>query len=274
MTELGDLTEEVALNPDAPQPPFPLYLDLPRTWTLLDTNPSTWERSAQGMLDTTFRRSKLSARERREVMGFFDQLVADCQQAGAALSLIQVGRLSAGGAASLGIHLAFGEDAQPAGLAAVQDSLPRNGTTTEVDSGVGPALMHSERMTMVPPGATELVALTSIQIYVPIPDTTWTAVFATASAYPELTEPVERLLRAIVASFRRDIEPAPAADPVEDEPDTEPADFAELPRAKGPGIERGFTTLVRKRIEPADTPDETSDETPDEDASGTSGVRS
>jgi hypothetical protein len=262
MTEIGELAEEVELNPEAPQPPFPLYLDLPRTWTFLDTNPATWERSAQNMLDTTFHRSKLSARERREVMGFFDQLVADCQQAGAALSLIQVGRLSEGGAASLGIHLAFGDEGQPASLASVRDSLPRTGTVTEVDSGVGPALLHSERMTMVPPGATELAALTSIQIFVPIPGTTWTAVFATASAYPELTDPVEQLLRAIVASFRRDLDPAAIADPAADADaaeSTDPAAFTALPKTKGPGIERGFTTLIRKRIEPAGgaTPDDT-----------------
>lgn len=249
MTQISELTDTVELNPDAPQPPFPLFLELPGSWTLLDTNQSTWERSAQDMLDTTFHRSKLSAKERREVLGFFDQLVADCQQAGAALSLIQVGRLSAGGAASLGIHLAFGDEGQPANLAAVQDSLPRNGTITEIASGVGPALLHTERMTMVPPGATELVALTSMQIFVPIPDTTWTAVFATASAYPELTEPVERLLRAIVAGFRRDEVPLPAE--AAQEP-ADPAEFTPAPRSKGPGIERGFTTLVRKRIDPAD----------------------
>ncbi|WP_029137920.1 hypothetical protein [Nakamurella lactea] len=255
MTEIGELTETIELNPDAPQPPFPLYLELPSSWTLLDTNPATWERSAQNMLDTTFHRSKLSARERREVLGFFDQLVADCQQAGAALSLIQVGRLAAGGAASLGIHLAFGDEGRPASLASVQDSLPRNGITTEVGSGVGPALMHSERMTMVPPGATELAALTSIQIFVPIPGTTWTAVFATASAFPELTDPVERLLRAIVASFRREPEPnAAVGQPTDETPpeSDDPAEFTELPKGKGPGIERGFTTLVRKRIDPGD----------------------
>jgi hypothetical protein len=248
VTEIRELSDTVELNPDAPQPPFPLFLELPGSWTLLDTNPATWERSAQDMLDTTFQRSKLSAKERREVMGFFDQLVSDCQQAGAALSLIQVGRLSTGGAASLGIHLAFGDEGRPATLGSVQDSLPRNGTTTEIVSGVGPALLHSERMTMVPPGATELVALTSIQIFVPIPGSTWTAVFATASAHPELTEPIERLLRKIVAGFRREQDPVPAVAEEDDDADT--AEFTELPRSKGPGIERGFTTLVRKRIEP------------------------
>lgn len=264
MTELRELSERVELNPDVPRPSFPLFMDLPATWSMLDTNPSSWERSAQKMIDTTFRGSRLAGKERREVMAFFDQLVADCQQAGATISLIQVGRLQQGGAASLGIHLAFGDEGQPATVEMVRDTLPRNGITREVSSGVGPAVLHSERMTMVPPGATELVALTSIQIFVPIPDTSWTAVFATASAYPELTEPVEQLLIRIVESFRRTAEPEPAPIDVTDggaidgsadgNATDDPDDFVELPRTSAPGIERGFTTLVRKRIEPVQPP--------------------
>jgi hypothetical protein len=254
VTELRELSETLELNPEAAQPPFPVYLDLPAEWTLLDTNPATWERSAQNMLDSTFSRSRLTAKERREVMGFFDQLVADCQQAGAVISLIQVGRLQQGGAGSLGIHLVFAEEREPAGLGMIRDSLPRTGTTAEVPSGVGPAIMHSERMTMVPPGATELVALASIQIFIPIPDTHWTAVFGTASAHPELTDPVEQLLRRIVSSFRLTVEPAPpgnSSPPPEGGTEIEDsAEFTEVPRSKGPGIERGFSTLVRKRLDP------------------------
>jgi len=266
MTELGALSERIDLNPQALFPPFPMYMDLPAEWTLLDTNPATWERSAQNILDTTFHRSRLSAKERREIIGFFEQLVADCQQANAALSLIQVGRLQEppGGAASLGIHLAFADEGQPSSLGMIRDTLPRNGTTTEVVSGVGPAVLHSERMTMVPPGATELVALTSIQIFVPIPDSTWTAVFATASAYPELTDPVERLLRRIVGSFRLTEDPAEVtASPSTADDAADPAEtgtgedvFTPAPPTKGgPGIERGFTTLVRKRIGADEAPD-------------------
>ena len=254
MTELRQLSERIHLNPQAPLPPFPMYMDLPAEWTLLDTNPATWERSAQNILQTTFHRSRLSAKERREIIGFFEQLVADCQQAHAALSLIQVGRLQEGGAASLGIHLAFADEGQPSGLGMVRDTLPRNGTTTDVASGVGPAVLHSERMTMVPPGATELVALTSIQIFVPIPESTWTAVFATASAYPELTDPVDRLLRRIVGSFRLTEDPAdvPSVGSGVDDGGGEaaPAEedaFTPASPTKGRGIERGFTTLVRKR---------------------------
>lgn len=270
MTELRDLRDRLELNPEAAYPPFPVFLDLPADWTLLDTNPASWERSAQNMLDTTFHRSTLSARERREIIGFFEQLVADCQQAGAALSLIQVGRLQEGGAASLGIHLAFGDEKAPADLGRIRDSLTRSGTITEVQSGVGPALLQRERSTMVPPGATELVALTSLQIFVPIPDSTWTAVFATASAHPELTDPVEGLLRHIAGSFRLTEEPVvlSAEDTTgdgsgggSDDGSDDSSQFRAARSRSGPGIERGFTTFVRMQLRPdADGSDSTDGE--------------
>jgi len=249
-------TERIGLNPDAPQPPFPIWLGLPADWSLLDTNPATWKRSVETLLDTTFRASRLRGPERREVVQFFDQLVADCQRAGAAISLIRVGRRSEGGAASLGIHLAFADEGRPSSLARVRDTLPRTGSTAEIVSGVGPAVLQRDRMTMVPPGATEVVALTSLQVFIPIPDTTWTALLSTATAYPELTEPMENLLRMIAAQFRLTEELPSAADDGADAPDTESPPtandetFAPAAPVSGPGIERGFRTMVSKRIDP------------------------
>lgn len=278
MTALRDLQDRLDLNPEAAYPPFAVFLDLPADWTLLDTNPATWERSAQNMLDTTFHRSRLTGKERREIIAFFEQLVADCQQAGAAVSLIQVGRLLEGGAASLGVHLAFGDEKAPADLGRIRDSLARSGTITEIDSGVGPALLQQERTTIVPPGATALVAMTSIQIFIPIPGSHWTAVLATASAHPELTDPVDQLLRHIAASLRLTEEPTDAvatiAEHTGDGPD--PADaggrqdtFAAAPTAAGPGIERGFSTFVRKHLGPDPAPADARDTDTDTDTGAT-----
>ena len=264
MTQLRELpAERIELNPDAPQPPFPVWMALPADWTLLDTNPATWRRSAEDMIDTTFRSSRLRGPERREVMQFFDQLVADVQRAGAALSIIQVGRREAGGAASVGIHLAFADEGRPSSLARVRDSLPRTGTTTEIPSAVGPAVLQRDRMTMIPPGAVEVVALTSLQVFIPIPDTNWTAIFSTATAFPELTEPMEQLMRQVAAQFRLSAELAdPAANEDGARSDAAGSDGAEesaaeyeaAPRPKGPGIERGFGTFVTKRTGPDPTP--------------------
>ncbi len=254
MTQLRELpAERIELNPDVPQPPFPVWMGLPADWSLLDTNPATWRRSAETLVDTTFRASRLRGPERREVLEFFEQLVADCQRSGAALSLIQVGRREAGGAASVGIHLAFGDEGRPSSLARVHDSLPRTGTTTEVESGVGPAVLQRDRMTMIPPGATDVVALTSMQVFIPIPETTWTAIFATATAFPELTEPMDQLMRQIAAQFRltEELVPGGSGDGDVDPEPAAPAEFEEIPATRGPGIERGFRTMISKRVEPA-----------------------
>jgi len=260
VTQLRELpAERIELNPDAPQPPFPVWMALPADWTLLDTNPATWRRSAENMIDTTFRSSRLRGPERREVMQFFDQLVADVQRAGAALSIIQVGRREAGGAASVGIHLAFADEGRPSSLARVRDSLPRTGTTTEIPSAVGPAVLQRDRMTMIPPGAVEVVALTSLQVFIPIPDTTWTAIFSTATAFAELTEPMEELMRQVAAQFRLTeqlTDTASAEATVQDPAAAEASavQYEAAPRPKGPGIERGFGTFVTKRTGPDPVP--------------------
>ena len=252
MTLLSELTDRLELNPDATYPPFPVYLAVPTTWTLLDTNPATWQRSAELMVDETFHGSRVTGKERRQIIGFFGQLVEQCQQAGSALSILQVGRLREGVAASLGVHIAFVDEQTESTVGRIRDSLPRTGTVVELDSGVGPALQRSERTTFMPPGSGELVSMTSIQIFAPIQGTSWTVVLATASEYPELTEPVTTLLQNIAVSLR--LTEDPDADPDENDDDDVAEQFEQASSVRGPGIERGFTTLVRKKIGP-DTAD-------------------
>lgn len=202
MTQLGQqLGAGIPLNPDAAQPPFPVWMALPAGWSLLDTRPGSWKRSANELLNITFRGSRLPAAERRTFLSFIEGLVADCQAAGACVSLIMVGRREGGGAASAGIHIAFADDGVPASLGRVQDAIPRGGTRSEIDSGVGPAMLQRERMTMLIPGTGRLAALTSLQIFAPIPETTWTVALSTASAYPEITDRLESLLVEIARSI-------------------------------------------------------------------------
>ena len=239
MTQLRQqLGDGLPLNPDAPQPPFPVWMSLPATWSLLDTNPGTWRRSADDLLDTTFRGSRLPAAERRTFLGFIEGLVADCQASGACVSLIMVGRRAEGGAASAGIHVAFGDEGVPASLGHVQDSIPRAGTRTEIASGLGPAMLQRERMTMLIPGTGQLAALTSLQIFVPIPGTTWTAVLATASAYPELTDRLQNMLVEIARSMDVGEAPPPVADPAT--PDAAVGEAPPDARRAGPLITDGF----------------------------------
>ena len=266
MTSLAALTgERIELDPDVPFPPFPVWLALPESWSRLDPHPGTWRRSADDLIDTTFRGSRLPVRERREIIALLEGLVADCQRAGAALSLITVGRRAAGGAASFGLHLAFASDGRPASIGRVHDILPRTGVAGEIGTAAGPAVLHRDRMTMVVPGTAEIAVLTTIQAFVPIPDTSWTVVLSTASAHPELTDALESMLRHAAESVRVDAgpdDPADDADPTDVIGPTGPAAHAREPaseqthpvdRPVAPGIERGFGTLVVRRIGPAET---------------------
>lgn len=257
MTSLAELTgERIELNPDVPFPPFPVWLRLPSSWSRLDSNPATWRRSADEFIDTAFRGSRVTAKERRDIVALLEGLVADCQRAGAALSLITVGRREAGGAASFGLHLAFAGDDRPASLGRVHDVLPRTGVAGDIDTEVGPGVLHRDRMTMVVPGTAEIAVLTTIQAFVPIPDTTWTVVLSSASAHPELTDALESMVRAAAGSVRIEPSspgqrlpgerPADAGEPTE----TDLAELTELAveHPAAPGIERGFGTLVLRRV--------------------------
>lgn len=254
MTSLAELTgERVELDPDVPFPPFPVWLRLPAAWSRLDSNPATWRRSADELIDTTFRGFRLPAKERRDIVALLEGLVADCQRAGAALSLLTVGRRAAGGAASFGLHLAFADDGRPASVGRVHDILPRTGVATLISTDAGPAVLHRDRMTMVVPGTAEVAVLTTIQAFVPIPETTWTVVLASASAYPELTDALASMVRAAAGSVRLEAPTEPFQRFPEDADPCAPA-VVELAvtRPAAPGIERGFGTLVLRRMEPPD----------------------
>src|SRR5262245_9192950 len=120
--------DDLKLNPNVPHPPFEWVIGLPADWALLDTNPESWRRSAERLVDERFYGRKLPAAERRAVLGFLEQLVADCQGAGTALSLVQLGRMSTGRVGSAGMHLGwFDSSPDPAGLAVVREALPQSG---------------------------------------------------------------------------------------------------------------------------------------------------
>ncbi|MTD15258.1 hypothetical protein GIS00_15050 [Nakamurella sp. YIM 132087] len=257
---IGELpAEHVELDPAAPRPPFPLWMRLPAEWSLLDTNPATWQRSAEELVRTSFGGGKLPAAERRGVLSVLEDLVADCQRAGSALNLVTVGRLKAGTAFSAGIHVAFAGDERPATLGRVQDVLSRSGTTTEIGTASGPALLHRDRSTMVVPGTATIAALTNLQIFLPFAGTTWTAVLSTSSAFDELTPRLEALVREMAAGIRRTATDADGSDgvavdgvePAGDGSGEAGSDLAgAVPDAGGPGepmVERAIGAPVAER---------------------------
>jgi hypothetical protein len=240
--------QPLSLNPNVTHPPFPWLIAIPSTWALLDTNPQSWQRSAAKLVDERFTGRSLKAAERRAVLGFLEQLVADCQRANATLSMIQLGRMSTGAVGSAGLHLAwFDSRTEPASLALVRQSLPRSGVVEQVDTPSGPGLLHTDRASIVPPGASARVRSQVWQFFLPLPGTTWTAVLSAATPHPEM----EAMLRELIIVVAGSIERADPADGAPPRPDGPADSYESAPPVQGPGIEKGFGTMLRRRVDGA-----------------------
>ena len=193
----------LTIDPNAPHPPFPWTVDLPAGWARLDTAPATWARSAVRLVDGRLGGQDLRPAERRAALGVVEQLVSDCQRAGAALSLLLLGRLPDGTAGSAGLHLGWYDSAPgPAGLALVQDALPRTGTVEEFPTASGPALLHTDSVLTVPPGTARRVRSRVLQLFLPLPDTSWTAVLSGSTASSELRRPLGEAVRMVGGGLR------------------------------------------------------------------------
>jgi hypothetical protein len=241
--------EPLSLNPGVPHPPFPWLIDIPSTWSLLDTNPASWQRSASRLVDERFAGRSLKAAERRAVRDFLEQLVADCQRADATLSLIQLGRMSTGAIGSAGLHLAwFNSRTEPASLALVRQTLPRSGIIEEIDTPSGPGLLHTDQASIVPPGATTRVRSQVWQFFLPLPASTWTALLSAASPHPEMAAMLHELIVGVARSIRRADEAGDSAESPQ-RPDAGDDPFDSAPTTGGPGIEKGFGTMLRRRVE-------------------------
>jgi hypothetical protein len=243
-------SDGLQLNPEAPHPPFAWQVALPSDWALLDTHPASWQRSLDRLVDDRFAGRRLKSAEQRELLHALAELVAASQRAGTLVSLVQLGRLSNGGVASAGLHLAWYDSApDPAALMTVRQALSRQGTVEEVPTPGGVALLQRDHLSMVPPGTTSRVGLTSFQAFLPLAGTTWTVAVATAGAQPELLPMLRELVIAIVSSIRPlDNQPEPAEPAAPTSPPS--AGYSPTDPPDAPGMERGFGTLVPHRIDP------------------------
>ncbi len=240
------------LNRNAPHPPFTWQVALPDAWALLDTHPSTWQRSLDRLVDERLAGQRLRAADRREVLSQLEDLVVSAQRGGVLLSLVHFGPsshsgpLSGGGLASAGLHLAWYDSApELASLATVRQAAGRQGIVEEIQTAAGPVVLQRDHVMVTPPGLTTRRGLTSLQAFLPLRGRTWTVVVATASAHPELTDPLRELVLVVAGSVR-------LRDPAAGSADESTVDDAYHPVARpdAPGIERGFGTMVVRRIEP------------------------
>jgi hypothetical protein len=237
------------LNPDAAHPPFSWQVALPEDWALLDVHPATWQRGLDRLIDERFNGRHLRRAQVRSVREHLEELVVAAQRAGVLLSLVGLGALSTGEPASAGLNLAW-YDSAPLGasLALARQAIGRQGIVEEVETDAGMLLLQRDHTLVSLPGATARAGLTSLQAFLPLTGSTWTAVVATSSAHPEMTD----LLRDLVLITAGSIQP------LDDDPGVEPqsadakttAEFTPVEKPDRPGIERGFGTMVLRRFPP------------------------
>jgi hypothetical protein len=213
MTQL--LPEDgLRLNPDAAHPPFAWQVSLPDdgSWAMLDTNPTSWQRSAQRLVDERLAGARITMSQRREVLGVIGELVATCQQGGTLLSLVQIGALQSGEFSTAGLHIAW-YDSSPdvADLLTVRRATAGHGVVKEHDTPAGRVVMQRATHSSRAPGRDADVRLTSLQAFLPLTNRCWTAVVATSSAHGSLTDS----LHAVVLTVAGSIEPLDATGVVE-----------------------------------------------------------
>lgn len=247
------------LNPDVAHPPFSWRIALPDdpSWSVLDTHPSSWQRSAERFVDVRLAGRRVRSAERRELLDFIADLVAACQRGGTLISLVQLGFVTGGALASTGLHVAWYDSAPDlASLATVRQAISRQGVTEEHDTPAGTILVQRDFASLAAPGGRR-VGMTSLQAFLPLEGRTWTAVVATASPHPQLADLLHDLVIAVAGSIEViDHEDADtqAAEPPDQNGSA--SEYAPVPQPDAPGIERGFGTLRAHRIEPGRHRDE------------------
>lgn len=244
----------LALNPEAAHPPLTWHIALPAdaSWSVLDTHPSTWQRAAERLVDDKLAGRRIKTAERKAVLTTIADLVASCQQSGTVLSLLQIGFLSDGQLSAAGLHVAWYDSApDPAGLSTVRQALSRQGVVEEHDTQAGTLLLQRDFQSVAAPGRAERVGLTSLQAFLPLADTTWTAVVATTSAHPSMTDLLHGLVLEVAGSIHLlELDDDAASDPAAPTDSPEPAVYDKVEAPAAPGIERGFGTLVAHRVDP------------------------
>jgi hypothetical protein len=220
------------LNPDVASPPFAWQVALPDegSWCWLDTNPSSWPRSVERLVDDRLAGTRLRAAERRAAIANVGDIVSAAQQAGALLSLIQIGVLESGKLSTAGLQIAWYDSTpDPADRAMVRRAISDQGIVEEHETAAGPVLLQRDSQLVRPSGRDSKVRVTSLQAFLPVPDRCWTAVVATATAQPELTETLHAIVLAVAGSI-------------------EPLDDAGIIERSGPGPVASRPTLARHRV--------------------------
>lgn len=254
-----------ALNPQATHPPFAWRVDLPAdaAWTVLDTHPASWQRSADRLVDDRFAGTHLKTADRKAIVSVVADLVTSCQQGNVLLSLVRVGLDSDERFDTTGLHLAWYDSSpQPASLSTVRQAIARQGLTEEFATPAGTVLVQRDYQSVTSPatpppgGRPARLGLISLQAFLPIAGRCWTAVIASATTSERSAQALHDIVLTVAASIEilgggSPTDPPEPIDPTDTGSSTLDGDYVPVPTAAEPGIQRGFGTWVSHRVDPA-----------------------
>lgn len=234
-------TEQIRIG----HPPFAYRVEAPDDWAQLETAPNRWERSVQRILDDQADAARLPSAVRRGAASILADVVALAQQTGVVLCLAKLATDRNGQAFCGTLSLAWYDSAPVAAdlpfarLVAGGDA--RQGLELDTfETPIGPALLRREPTT-VPAEWGQLFPgrhAHTAQAFVPIPDTSWTALVSGTVGHPDHAELLGRLVRRMAAT----IEPQRPTEAPTDTAGEPPAAEPPAPPAPTARMGRGFRT--------------------------------
>jgi hypothetical protein len=208
------------------RPPFAFRVEVPDDWTVFDTAPESWRRSAQALIGAKRGSERLSPAQRRGALEILADVAAVAQQVGTCVSVVKLAkdpeqRLFWG---SLALTWYDSKPIQPdlEFLKVVAGKRDRQ-RVFETDLVTG-LLVRSETLWVNPlPGIMTEGHTYDTQVYLPMPRTTWTALVSGSTVAAAHADLMEKLVCRMALSLDPDLpaekqkkEPAEAVKPSEE----------------------------------------------------------
>ena len=198
------------------QPPFAYRVEAPDSWTRLETAPNTWQRSVQRVLDPPERTRRLPAALRRGAAALLEDAVSVAQQTGVVLCLTKLAVDERGRQFCGTLSLAW-YDSTPVAADLAFARLVAGGNTRpgveleEFDTPLSRAVLRCDRV-VAPADLDLLLPLGrshTVQAFVPVPDTHWTALLSGTVGDPHHLELLTKLVRWMAGSLQPDLPATP-----------------------------------------------------------------
>lgn len=168
--------EQLSLHPQALRPNFLWTAQLPLNWAFLDTNPATWKRNAEKIINDYFVGSRLKRSEHSALMAYLEKAIKASQENKILLSFILPGPLESGefGACTLLVRWqSFSPDV--ASMGTVEHAFgKREGKEQRTTNAGSPYLLFGGEVQIGP--ITDRKSAWNYQAVMPVLSTPWTVI--------------------------------------------------------------------------------------------------